>query len=637
MPVATLDDVSLAYGHVPLLDRVALSLNASEKLALIGRNGTGKSSLLRVLAGAAVPDDGQVWRQPGLRISWVAQEPELDSAQSVFEAAAEGLGEVRSLLADYEAAAHAVQAGDTNALGNLERLSTRLDNADGWRLKSRVDGVLTRLDLAAESPVSALSGGQRKRLALARALVAEPELLLLDEPTNHLDVSSIEWLEDLLGGFTGAVLFVTHDRVFLDRVADRIVELDRGRLTDFPGSFAAYRSRKAQQLAEESIQHEKFDRVLAQEEAWIRRGVEARRTRDEGRVRRLEQLRRERAARRDRLGNVALAVEEGERSGKLVAELTHVTKAFDGKTVVRDLSCRILRGDKVGLIGPNAAGKTTLIRLILGDLAPDTGRVRLGTKLAIAYFDQFRAQLDDEASVFETVGQGSDYIEVAGARKHVMSYLGEFLFPPERVRSPVKSLSGGERNRLLLARLFAKSANVLVLDEPTNDLDLESLELLEGLLQEYAGTVLLVSHDRAFLDNVVTQVLAYDGDGNWIENPAGYEEWARVLAARGLRAAASRPPEPSKRDEPSRAARPARLSYKEAQELEQLPARIEALEREQGDLTRRLADPDLYRSDPETVKATAARHAEVEELLLQLLRRWEALEDKQGRASSPAR
>jgi ABC transport system ATP-binding/permease protein len=636
MPVAALENVSLAYGHVPLLDRVALSLNAGEKVALIGRNGTGKSSLLKLLAGVAAPDDGEVWRQPGLRVSWVAQEPELGAGQSVFEAAADGLGEVRRLLADYEAAAHAVEAGDTDTLGDLERLGTQLDAMDGWRLKSRVDGVLTRLGLVAETSVSALSGGQRKRLALARALVAEPELLLLDEPTNHLDVSSIEWLEELLGGFTGALLFVTHDRVFLDRVADRIVELDRGRLANFPGSFAAYRGRKEQQLAEESVQQEKFDRVLAQEEAWIRRGVEARRTRDAGRVRRLEQLRRERAARRDRIGSVDLTLEEGERSGKLVAELTHVNKAFDGKTVVRDLSCRILRGDKVGLIGPNAAGKTTLIRLILGDLAPDAGQVRLGTKLAIAYFDQFRAQLDDEASVFETVGQGSDYIEVAGTRKHVMSYLGEFLFPPERVRSPVKSLSGGERNRLLLARLFAKSANVLVLDEPTNDLDLESLELLEGLLQEYTGTVLLVSHDRAFLDNVVTQVIAYDGDGRWIENPGGYQEWARVLSARASRVAAEGPVERSNRAEPARAARQAKLTYNEAQELKALPTRIETLEREQAELGRRLADPDLYRSDPEQVKTAKVRYSQLDELLLQLLARWEDLENKQSKAPNLA-
>ncbi len=637
MPVATLDQVSLAYGHVPLLDHIELTIDAGDKVALIGRNGTGKSSLLKVLAGVSAPDDGQVWRRPGLRLAWVPQEPPLDEAHTVFEAAAEGLGEVRGLLAEYEAAAHAVESGHDDALAELERLGTRLDAVDGWHVKSRVDAVLSRLTLPAHARVGELSGGQRKRLALARALVAEPELLLLDEPTNHLDVESIEWLEELLRGFGGALLFVTHDRVFLDRVANRILELDRGRLTGFPGSFAAYRERKAQQLADEAQQQDKFDRVLAQEEAWIRRGVEARRTRDEGRVRRLEALRRERAARRDRLGSVTLALEEGERSGKLVAELTGVSKAFGGKVVVRDFSCRILRGDKVGLIGPNGAGKTTLIRLLLGELAPDSGTVRLGTKLSIAYFDQFRAQLDDEASVFETVSEGSDYVEVAGARKHVISYLGEFLFPPERVRSPVKSLSGGERNRLLLARMFAKSANVLVLDEPTNDLDLETLELLEGLLQEYAGTVLLVSHDRAFLDNVVTQVIAFDGDGRWIENPGGYQEWARILSARRKQPAADKMAEASRRADSSRAAKKAKLSYKEAQELQALPARIESLEREQAELGRSLADPELYRSDPEQAKTANLRYAEIDGLLLQLLARWEELEARQREASSPLR
>jgi ABC transport system ATP-binding/permease protein len=635
MPVATLDNVSLAYGHVPLLDRVALSLDAGERVALIGRNGTGKSSLLRLLAGAAVPDDGQVWRQAGLRVGWVAQEPQLDPDQSVFEEAAAGVGEVRRLLSAYDAATRAAEAGDASALDQLERLGMQLEATNGWRLKSRVEGALSRLGLVPSERVSTLSGGQRKRLALARALVADPQLLLLDEPTNHLDVDSIEWLEALLRDFPGTLLFVTHDRVFLDRVANRIVELDRGRLVSFPGGFAAYRSRKAQQLAAEAGQQENLDRVLAQEEAWIRRGVEARRTRDAGRIKRLEQLRRERAARRARLGTVDLTLDQGERSGKLVAELTHVTKAFDANVVVRDFSCRILRGDKVGVIGPNAAGKTTLIRLILGDLAPDAGRVRLGTKLSIAYFDQFRTQLDDTASVFDTAGQGSDYVEVGGARKHVMSYLGEFLFPPQRVRSPVKSLSGGERNRLLLARLFAKSANVLVLDEPTNDLDLETLELLEELLQKYTGTVLLVSHDRAFLDNVVTQVIAYDGDGRWIENPGGYDEWARVVEMRASRVVAATWPEASKRAELPRAGRKMRLSYKEAQELEGLPARVEALEREQAELARRLADPGVY-SNPELLKTAAARHAETEELLLQLLLRWEELEDKRRKVAGQA-
>ena len=626
MPLATLDKVSLAYGHVPLLDHVELVIEPGDKIALIGRNGTGKSSLLKVLAGVSAADEGQVWRRPGLRLAWVPQEPLLDVEHNVFEAAAEGLGEVRGLLGRYEAAAHAVEDGHAEALAELERLGTELDAVDGWRVKSRVDAVISRLNLAPHARVSELSGGQRKRLALARALVAEPELLLLDEPTNHLDVDSIQWLEELLRGFAGALLFVTHDRMFLDRVANRIVELDRGRLSGYPGSFAAYRERKTQQLADEAQQQDKFDRVLAQEEAWIRRGVEARRTRDEGRVQRLEQLRRERAARRDRIGNVNLTLQEGERSGKLVAELTHVSKSYDGKVVVRDFSVRILRGDKVGLIGPNGAGKTTLIRLMLGEVQPDSGSVRLGSRLTIAYFDQFRAQLDEEASVFDTVGEGSDYVEVGGTRKHVMSYLGEFLFPPERVRSPVKSLSGGERNRLLLARLFAKSANVLVLDEPTNDLDLETLELLEGLLQEYSGTVLLVSHDRAFLDNVVTQVIAFDGDGRWIENPGGYDEWARVVRAREKQAAKS--PETAKRSEPVRVARPAKLSYKETQELQALPDRIEALEHEQAELGRQLADPDLYRSDPAQIKAANLRFAEIEALLLELLARWEQLEER---------
>ena len=626
MPVATLDRISLAYGHVPLLDQVELVLDAGDKTALIGRNGTGKSSLLKVLAGISAADDGQVWRRPGLRVAWVAQEPTLEVGQTAFEAAAAGLGEVRGLLAEYEVAAHAAEDGNPDSLAQLERLGTQLEAADGWRLKSRVDGVLSRLGLSAHARVGELSGGQRKRLALARALVAEPELLLLDEPTNHLDVDSIEWLEELLRGFAGALLFVTHDRVFLDRVANRIVELDRGHLADFPGGFAAYRQRKAQQLADEAVQQDKFDRVLAQEEAWIRRGIEARRTRDEGRVRRLEQLRRERAARRDRLGNVTLALDEGERSGKLVAELTDVSKAFGPTVVVRDFSCRILRGDKIGLIGPNGAGKTTLIRLMLGELAPDSGSVRAGTRLAIAYFDQFRAQLDEETSVFDSVSQGSDYVEVGGVRKHVISYLGEFLFPPERVRSPVKSLSGGERNRLLLARLFAKTANVLVLDEPTNDLDLETLELLEGLLQEYAGTVLLVSHDRAFLDNVVTQVIAFDGDGRWIENPGGYEEWARVLRVRQEQAVASRQAESSKRSDAPRVARQAKLSYKEAQELQGLPERIASLEREQAELGRKLADPELYRSDPEEIRRANLRYEEIDELLMRLLARWEELE-----------
>ena len=624
MPIAILDGISLAYGHVPLLDRVGLTLDPGEKVALVGRNGAGKSTLLKVLSGAAVPDEGQVWRRPGLRLAWVAQEPLLDEAQSVFDAAADGLGEVRDLLTAYEAATRAAASGQPDAVTRLEQLGTELDAVNGWRLKSRVDGVLSRLALPGQSIVGALSGGQRKRVALARALVTEPELLLLDEPTNHLDIAAIEWLEELLLEFPGALLFVTHDRVFLDRVASRIVELDRGMLTSYPGRFAAYRARKDRELEEEAVRQQKFDRLLSQEEAWIRRGVEARRTREQWRIRRLDQLREERTARRERMGSVTLAVDEGERSGRLVAELAHVTKAFGPNVVVRDLSCRILRGDKVGLIGPNGAGKTTLIRLILGEVPADAGTIRRGTRLSIAYYDQFRQQLDENATVLEAVAEGSEFVEIGGTRKHVMSYLGEFLFPPQRVRSPVSSLSGGERNRLVLARLFAKPANLLVLDEPTNDLDLETLELLEDLLQEFQGTVLLVSHDRAFLDNVVTQVLAFDGDGHWVENPGGWEEWARVLRERARRAPKDRPA--ARPAAPRAVTRPAKLTYRELEELRALPARIGALEAEQAELTQRLADPQLYRSEAAAVKALKARYTEIEEQLLQLLERWESLE-----------
>jgi len=630
MPLLTLQSVSLAYGHVPLLDHVDLNIDAGDKIALIGRNGTGKSSLLKILADLARPDDGSVWRKPGLRLAYVPQEPLLQAGKTVFEVAAEGLGDAQQLLSEYESVVHALESDhDAALLDRLETLGSELDATDGWQLKSRVDNVLSRLNLSAHARLSELSGGQKKRVALARALVLEPELMLLDEPTNHLDVASIEWLESLLTGYSGALLFVTHDRAFLDRVANQVLELDRGFLTAYPGSYSAYRQRKAEMLSAEAAANQRFDKVLAQEETWIRKGVEARRTRSAGRVARLLELRRERAARRERQGTVSLTVDEGERSGTLVAELEGVSKSFDGRAVVKDFSCRILRGDKVGLVGPNGAGKTTLLKLILGEIEADTGQVRRGTKLSVAYYDQFRAQLDEEATVLDTIGQGSDYVELGGERKHVMSYLADFLFPPQRVRSPVKSLSGGERNRLLLARLFTKSANLLVLDEPTNDLDIETLELLEDLLQDYAGTVLLVSHDRAFLDNVVTQVIAWDGDANWVENPGGYEEWARVLRARQTKRSAT--PTPPSKDATKREAAPkvqrgAKLSFKEAKELEGLPGRISALEREQAELERQLADPALYRTDPEAVRTAKMRHDSIEQDLMRALERWTELE-----------
>jgi ATP-binding cassette subfamily F protein uup len=619
VPLVQLSGVSLAYGHVPLLDSTDLVLEPGERVGLIGRNGTGKSSLLRLVEGRTEPDEGRVWRAPGLVLAAVEQEPQLAGEQTVYQAVAEGLGALAQTLVEYHAAAH---AGDMAALQHAQEA---LEAAGGWAIEHRIEAALGRLGLDADLETANLSGGQRKRVALARALVREPQLLVLDEPTNHLDIAAIEALEETLVAFPGAVLVVTHDRRFLDRVAQRIVELDRGRLASFPGNFSAYEQRKAALLAEEAVVQRKFDKVLAQEEAWIRKGVEARRTRNEGRVRRLEQLRVERAQRRDRMGHVDMAVAEAQRSGKLVAELEGVAKRFGDRVVVRDVSTLITRGDRIGFIGPNGSGKTTLLRLIVGELEPDEGRVRRGTKLEVAYFDQLRAALDEEATLADTISPGADYVEIGGGRKHVISYLGDFLFPPERARSPVKSLSGGERNRLLLARLFSRPANVLVLDEPTNDLDIETLELLEQLLQEYAGTILLVSHDRAFLDNVATQTLAFEGDGRWKEYAGGYEDWLRASRAtreQGARAAAAPAATPTRAPPP----RKAKLSFNEARELEGLPARLEELEREQRALAARLADPALYQDRSADPKAIAARHAAIESELEALLVRWEELE-----------
>ena len=616
MPLLQLSQVSLAYGHVPLLDHADLVVEAGERIGLIGRNGTGKSSLLRIIEGTARADDGKVWQASDAKLASVPQEPVFKPGQTVFEAVAEGVGEATQLLIDYHAAAHD---------GNLERmghLQEALDAGNGWTLSHRIESTLTRLALPEDTLVAELSGGLKKRVALARALVIEPELLLLDEPTNHLDIASIEWLEEMLVGFPGAVLFVTHDRRFLDRVAQRTLELDRGRLASFPGNFTAYEARKAEMLAIEGVVNRKFDKVLAQEEAWIRQGVEARRTRNEGRVRRLETLRLERAARRERVGKVELAVAQGERSGKLVAELEDVTKRYGDKRVVEDFSTRIMRGDKIGLIGPNGSGKSTLLKLILGEIEPDAGKIRRGTKLEIAYFDQFRAALDEEATLSDTIAPGSDFVEIGGSRKHVISYLGDFLFPPERARAPVKSLSGGERNRLLLARLFSRPANVLVLDEPTNDLDIETLELLEALLQEYTGTLFLVSHDRAFLDNVVTQSIAYEGEGKWKEYAGGYSDWQRARTKRS-----DADPLPARARE-SVVARKAKLGFKEARELEELPAKLEALEQEQKTLAAKLADPALYQDRTVDLRALNARHSEIDGELTRLLARWEELEAK---------
>ncbi len=636
MPLLTLASACLAFGDVALLDRAELVIEPGERVALIGRNGAGKSSLLRVLAGNRLPgdpaaglDDGTLWRQPGLRVAYVSQEPDFALDCDVFASVAEGVGEAARLIADYHACAQDVAHGDAAALARLEDLQHQLEASRGWTLHHKVEQVIDRLRLDGAANVASLSGGGIKRVALARALAGEPDLLLLDEPTNHLDIDAIAWLEELIRTFRGSVVVITHDRAFMDAVATRIVELDRGRLASFPGSFTEYQRRKAEMLDVEAKANADFDKFLAQEEVWIRTGVEARRTRNEGRVKRLEDLRGARAARRERVGNVNLQLDRGDASGQLIAELAHVTKCFGDKTVIADFSTRLMRGDRIGLIGPNGAGKTTLLKLILGELEADAGQIRRGTKQQIAYFDQFRVQLDPEVPIRDVISPGSDWVEIGKTRKHVIGYLEDFLFSPQRARSPVRSLSGGERNRLLLARLFAQPANILVLDEPTNDLDVETLELLEQLLSDYAGTIFLVSHDRTFLDNVVTQTIAAEGEGRWGEYAGGYQDWKRVRdAAAGDQAAkptlAIRTGEPERRP----ATRAAKLNFNEKRELEQLPAKIAALEAEQAGFQQQLADPAIYRERPQEVPRMNQRLETIETALLELLERWEALEKK---------
>ena len=597
MTLATLAAAQLAYGDLPLLDRAALTVLEGDRIGLIGRNGSGKSSLLRVIAGLAQLDDGELKTRDGLAVALVEQEPELPPASTLRESLAQR--------------------------GHLEHIP---DERDRWRAEARLIEFLHRFGLDGATDPSTLSGGERKRGALALALAVQPELLLLDEPTNHLDIDGITRVEELLLKGPASIV-ITHDRAFLDRVATRIVELDRGVLRSYPGNFTAFEARRRDELAAEEVANRRFDKFWAQEEIWIRKGVEARRTRNEGRVKRLEALRTERTARRERVGNIKLTLDAGERSGRLVAELEDVGKRFGALEIVRDLSMRIMRGDRIGLIGPNGAGKTTMIRIILGTLAPDAGTVRLGTNLQVAYFDQMREQLDPERTVADTISPGSDWIAVGGGRKHVMSYLAEFLFPPRRAQAKVASLSGGERNRLLLARLFAQPANLLVLDEPTNYLDIESLELLEATLQEYAGTLLLVSHDRAFLDNVVTQTLVAEGGGKWREYVGGYSDW---VAQRPAAAPAAPSPAASERGDrkPSRQPQKVKLTFKEQRDLESLPSEIESLEREQHELTARMAGAGYHRQGPEKIRADRQRAEEIERLLERAFERWSALEEK---------
>ncbi len=650
MALITLLDAQLAYGHVPLLDHTTFSLETQERVGLIGRNGAGKSSLLKILGGLEKPDDGTLQVQTNTRISYVAQEPQLDSDVSVFVAVSAGLARARALIDEY-----------SQGHGDLDAMQSEIESLDGWNWEQRVNETLHRLHLEPDVLIGTLSGGNKKRVALAQALVAAPDVLLLDEPTNHLDLDSIEWLEGLLCDFKGSIVTVTHDRSFLDNVATRIVELDRGRLLSYPGNFAAYLVQKEEQAAQEAVINARADKLLAQEEIWIRRGVEARRTKAQGRINQLAVLRANREARRDALGSVKLDVASGGVSGKLVAELTHVSKSFGDRKIVDDFSTVILRGDKVGLLGPNGAGKTTLLKLILGELKADPapanapkpgpgesawGTVRQGSNITVAYFDQMRNALDLDATLEDFISPGSEWIEIGNRKQHVKSYLGDFLFSPARANSPVRSLSGGERNRLLLARLFARPANVLVLDEPTNDLDIDTLELLEDLLQNFDGTVFLVSHDRTFLDNVVTSTIAYEGNAHWREFEGGVQDWltqtkraneiAKNSGQKGAQPFNYGREQLSKTESVTRladapatsVAAPAKtrkLSFKEQRELDGLPDLIARLEAEQKDINELLADGSLYAIDNARALKLATRSAQIDEELLTALERWEVL------------
>lgn len=630
MALITLIDAQLAFGHVALLDHAQLSLETGERIGLIGRNGAGKSSLLKILGGLAKADDGLMQVQSGVRISYVAQEPELQPEHTIFEAASAGIAHVIKLRDRY-------LSGDESE--DLDALQSEIEAYDAWNWEQRVEETLQRLHLDPEAIVGTLSGGTKKRVALAQALVTRPDVLLLDEPTNHLDLDAIEWLEGLLVDFKGSVITITHDRSFLDGIATRIVELDRGTLRSYPGNFAQYVIQKEEQLAQEAVINAKADKLLAQEEVWIRKGVEARRTRSQSRIGRLEALRENRSNRREKLGSVNMDIASGRGDGyqgKIVAELQDVSKSFGDKLIVKNFTGTILRGDKVGLLGPNGAGKTTLLRMILGSLPPDSGSIRQGGNLQIAYFDQMRHAVDLDATLEDFISPGSEWIEIGSQRKHVKSYLSDFLFSPARARSPVRSLSGGERNRLLLARLFARPANVLVLDEPTNDLDIDTLDLLEDLLANYDGTVFLVSHDRTFLDNVVTSTIAYEGDGLWREYEGGVQDWleqsrrSKALAASQAKQAAKAPvaaPAAAPAPAPAAAAAKRKLSYKEQRELEQLPAQIAAFEAEQKSIQGELADGSLYAKDGARAAQLASRDAEIDELLMAALERWSELSE----------
>ncbi|MBU2537933.1 MAG: ATP-binding cassette domain-containing protein [Proteobacteria bacterium] len=633
MATITLKDIALSFGGLPLLNGIDLQIEPGERVCLVGRNGEGKSSLMKILTGEIEPDRGEITRQKGLRVARLTQEVPADLDGTVYEVVAAGLGEMFALLARYHAVSHLLQSDHSEAvLAELEDAQHALDAADGWQAQQRVDTVLSRLQLPTDQKFSTLSGGLKRRVLLARALVSEPDLLLLDEPTNHLDIEAINWLEEFLLDFSATLLFVTHDRMLLQKIATRIVELDRGRLTSWPGNFATYLQRKQDALEAEASQSHKFDKKLAQEETWIRQGIKARRTRNEGRVRALIDLRKERSERRTQTGKARIQMQDAERSGKLVASVKDVSFYYDGVPIIKNLSATIMRGDKVGIIGPNGVGKSTLLKLLLGQLQPTEGTITLGTRIESCYFDQNREQLDPEKTVADNVTDGGDTVTVNGQPRHIISYLQDFLFAPDRTRSPVRVLSGGEKNRLLLAKLFTQPFNVLVMDEPTNDLDVETLELLEELLLEYQGTLLLVSHDRAFLNNVVTSTLVFEGQGRVEEYAGGYDDW---LLQRP-QAQPTPPPaksEKSSKKEPQKKSAHRKLSYKEERELEALPKRLEEMEKEKEELHWQLADPSLYQKDSATIPRAQKRLEELEQELKTAFDRWESLESvKSGEA-----
>jgi len=626
MSLLTLDDVSLAFGHLPLLAHVDFRIDKGERVCLVGRNGTGKSTLFRVISGQVAPDDGEVWRQDTLRISYLEQEVPEDRDATVYDVVAEGLGETGKLLSQYHRAASEVTEHDAGTLQNLQRLQSQIETNDAWNTGQKIDTVISKLRLPPDRKIANCSGGIRRRVMLARALVSDPELLLLDEPTNHMDIEAILWLEQFLLAFRGALIFITHDRTFLSHLATRLIELDRGVLTSFPGNYDQYLAKKEELLDAEQRANAKFDKKLAEEEAWIRKGIKARRTRNEGRVRALKAMRDARSQRIDMQGKASMDMQTGEKSGKLVADLNHVSFAYGDHPIIQDFTTRILRGDRVGILGPNGSGKSTLLKLILGELKPDKGRITTGTRLEIAYFDQYRALLDTEKTVRENIGGSGDYVTFKGKQRHVIGYLKQFLFPPERIDSPVKTLSGGERNRLLLARIFTQPANMLVMDEPTNDLDVDTLELLEDMLTDFDGTLLLVSHDRAFLDNIVTSTIVFEEDGKLREYVGGYEDWLRQRAAEPDQESASSISVKEQSLPTRETPRSRKLSYKEKQELAGLPEKIESIETRIHSLEQLVNASGFYQQDKETIAATLSSLDETRHELEMAFRRWEFLD-----------